>query len=336
MPPPTVRPPANGLNGQVNGAPTHQADRPNPDRPDFAAPLGANRPRPSGRCPRSHRDLGWLDGNDRDLPERRPVQADRVRRGQAPTGHRGQRRRSAAGGQASTAGRGVRLHRWRSRGRAGARPQRRGVPGDPVQPPGPARRLQDRHRHHPVGQAHPPPLDPGPNRIHPDRRSAGRAGGGEGRGPGRRPLRPVDDGHPHHRGGGRGLLRAKVVPGLHLAGSGSGPLPARAGRRGRLRGHPPHRRHRGARPAGAGRASGLHPATQDRSRNDRRRDAPPRLDQGLPPQRPDQLRQRRHRQPGWRRLVGRDPQPSTSTPSSTPPCPGARSSGSARCGTAPS
>ena len=132
-----------------------------------------------------------------------------------------------------------------------------------------------------LGRPLPIPLVLAPDRVHPHRRSPGRAG----RGPRRRARRPalhaVHAGHPLDRGGrARQDVRAQVVPGLRVARPGDGQGDDRPGPGGRLRGHHGHGRHRRARQARSRRAPRLRAAPQDRAGDDDRRRPPPGLDAG--------------------------------------------------------
>ena len=188
-----------------------------------------------------------------------------------------------------------------------------------------------------LGKPLPYPARAGADRVHPHRRSRGRAGRRPGGRAGGAAVHAVDAVDPVDRGGRRGQRRPAVVPGVRVArprvGQGDGrPLP-----RDGLRGARAHGRHRRAR----------------RRERDVRRgfSLPPKLgigtllDGAVHPGwtwafvrgGSDRVRQRRR---AWRRRrAGRRhrrgvPRRRTSTRSSTPTCRGTTSTGCARCGTA--
>ena len=139
-----------------------------------------------------------------------------------------------------------------------------------------------------------------PHRLHPHRRSPGRAGRRPRRGARRAAVLAVDDGHPVDRGGRRGQRRRPaVVPGVRVARPRTGEGDDRACRGGRLRGADRHRRHGDARQARARRAPRLLPAAEDRPRHPAAGRHPPRLDVAVRAVRAGALRQRRR--PGRRR-----------------------------------
>ena len=151
--------------------------------------------------------------------------------------------------EASTPTRGVRLHRWRRRGRAHARTQRRRVLSVPVRAASTAGRQRSRHVDRPVRAPAVDAADHRADRVHPDRGLARRVGGCPGCGTSGDSVLAVDDGNPIDRRGRGRQRRRQVVPDLHLARSA-----ARGGTGGssegrRLHDGLDHGRHRGARTA---------------------------------------------------------------------------------------